>query len=70
MLMLASASAEAAAASKSDSSVPTFSDDMEAIEGVTLRAQQQLPPARPRTLMDDEMTEGTRETINVASRNY
>jgi hypothetical protein len=61
----ASAAAEAAAASKSESSVPTFADDMYAIEGATVRGQQALPPARPRTLLEDEITQQELDAINA-----
>ncbi len=60
----ASASAEAAAASKSDASVPSFADDMAAIEGA-IHTQHLIGPARPRTLMEDEVDAGVQETVSV-----
>ncbi len=60
----ASASAEAAAASKSDASVPSFADDMAAIEGA-IHSQHLIGPARPRTLMEDEIETGVQETVSV-----
>lgn len=61
----ASASAEAAAASKSNTSVPTFADDMAAIEGTTRYAQSSLGPARPRTLLEDQISDA--ELVSIGT---